>query len=179
MGNSWMLNVLFDNSGSMMELGRPFLLRNILYTIKDYFKLNDSPFIPKFYLFSEKIVPLPDSENGISFSPAEKVDWMELESFLNKSSGEVVNLVVSDFSLYGANMIQRKKVLKWIKEKRIMALNISDFIQNKNLFCSVEDIIALLDSLQDDGDAEEAPSNISDLKVKQTSMDTDNNRDWE
>lgn len=60
-----------------------------------------------------------------------------------------------------------------------MALNISDFIQNKNLFCSVEDIIALLDSLQDDGDAEEAPSNISDLKVKQTSMDTDNNRDWE
>lgn len=179
MGNSWMLNVLFDNSGSMMELGRPFLLRNILYTIKDYFKLNDSPFIPKFYLFSEKIVPLPDSENGISFSPAGKVDWTELESFLNKSASEVINLVVSDFSLYGANLIQRKKIPKWIKEKKIKALNISDFIQNKNLFYAVEDIIALLDSLPDDGGIEDSPSDISDLNLKQSSMDTDNNGDWE
>ena len=162
-----------------MELGRPFLLRNILYTIKDYFELNKSPFIPKFYLLSEKIVPLPDFENEISFSPAGKVDWTELESFLNKSASEVINLVVSDFSLYGANLIQRKKIPKWIKEKKIKALNISDFIQNENLFYAVEDIIALLDSLPEDGGTVEPPSNISDLNLKQSSMDTDNNGDWE
>ena len=179
MSNSRILNVLFDNSGSMMELGRPFLLRNILYTIKDYFELNKSPFIPKFYLLSEKIVPLPDFENEISFFPAGKVDWTELESFLNKSASEVINLVVSDFSLYGANLIQRKKIPKWIKEKKIKALNISDFIQNKNLFYAVEDIIALLDSLPDDGGIEDSPSDISDLNLKQSSMDTDNNGDWE
>lgn len=81
MGNSWMLNILFDNSGSMMELGRPFLLRNILYTIKDYFKLNDSPFIPKFYLFSEKSFLCLTLKMEFHFPRREKLTGWSLKVF--------------------------------------------------------------------------------------------------
>lgn len=178
MGNEHKVNVLFDNSGSMKELGRSFLLRNILYTIKDYFKFNIPSLEPKFYLVSEKIVPLIINESEVIFEPCGKIDWREIERFLNSNGNDpdIINLLVSDFSLNEESKIQGRKIPMWVDKKQVITLSVSDFIRDKKHFYSVENIITLLDRIIITKTNKDQPCYISDLDDTQCNKD---NGGWE